>query len=459
MRLVNLTANKIGSKPRLGLDPDTFCHIRNRVLSMQPRESGRGCLGYSVSRLSIFGNFPGRGPLARLVPALLFLLSSIPGAYAQAAVASSSYITPFPQGDRYEVRVIGDWFGSGLASGLQDALKDEPSMDVADASRSSYGLLRSDGLMADADKLLANPVHIVVVMLGMNDRQSIKNATGNAQPGTPEWKEAYGKEAEKLLKKLRNANAAVYWIGLPPMSSPSQNEFAASVNDSIRQAVYLSGAKFVETTVGFTDQSGAYSPWGTDVSGQTKRLRDGDGAGLTQAGYRKIASFVEISIRRDLAQARSQRTIPLAGDEEEQARVIAATPRNLVAKSSDNAKPGAAWKAETAAGAPTQPAKIAGADAKAEAVPAIAETAKASQTVFSEAGSQSGEYILAELGNGLTSIAVITPVGDLSMREIQRQTPLADRLYYKVLSKGEAVPPKEGRADDFHWRGEETKSQ
>ena len=247
------------------------------------------------------------------------------------------------------------------------------------------------------------------------------------------------------------------------MNNPALNEFAASINDSIRQAVYLNGAKFVETSVGFTDQAGAYSPWGTDISGQTKRLRESDGQGLTQAGYRKVASFVEISIKRDLAQARSQRSIPLAGDEEEQARIVPPTSRSAPAKvAGDGAKPGSGpasgWKPETSAGSkPDQGSKIASAGTKTEPGAAAAPDAvRRDQAAFGETGGQSGEYILAELGNGLTSIAVITPVGDLSMREIQRQTPLADRLYYKVLSKGEALPPKEGRADDFRWRGEES---
>ena len=127
--------------------------------------------------------------------------------------------------------------------------------------------------------------------------------------------------------------------------------------------------------------------------------------------------------------------------------------------------PASGWKPESASGKPDAAAKGASAGGKAEA-PAAAPAAQASdparrdQAAFAEAGSQSGEYILAELGNGLTSIAVITPVGDLSMREIQRQTPLADRLYFKVLSRGEALPAKEGRADDFRWHGEEaTQSQ
>ncbi len=412
-----------------------------------------------------------RERLANLLAVLLFLFCGIAGAHAQGPAPSSSYITPFPQGDRYQIRVIGDWFGAGLTAGLQDALKGEASLEVSDMSRSGYGLVRAEqsGLFAEADKMLSGtPVHIVVFMLGMNDRLSLRTATGHAQPGSAEWKEIYGKEAEKLIKKLRNANVAVYWVGLPPMSNPALNEFVAGLNDTIRQAVYLNGAKFVETSAGFTDQAGAYNPWGADISGQTKRLREGDGAGLTQAGYRKIASFVEMSIRRDLAQARAQRNIPLAGDEEEQARVVPLSPRSASAKgaAADGAKlgagPASGWKTETGSSKLDSGAKTAtGAKTEPPAAASPApDAARRDQGAFAEAGGQQGEFILAELGNGLTSIAVITPVGDLSMREIQRQTPLADRLYFKVLSKGEALPAKEGRADDFRWHGEEsTQSQ
>ena len=145
--------------------------------------------------------------------------------------------------------------------------------------------------------------------------------------------------------------------------------------------------------------------------------------------------------------------------------MVPSSVHNSQAKSAaaEGAKPGvgsaSGWKPETASGKPDAAAKAGPAGAKAEApaaTPAAPDPARRDQAAFAEAGSQSGEYILAELGNGLTSIAVITPVGDLSMREIQRQTPLADRLYFKVLSRGEALPAKEGRADDFRWHGEET---
>jgi uncharacterized protein len=441
----------------MGLDPDTFCNIGNLGVL-----GGRG-LSFSRACGSIHGESAALArvhALAGLLAALLLLFSTIESAHAQGAPLSSSYITPFPQGDRYQVRMIGDWYGGGLTSGLQDAFKGDASVEIGDMSRSGFGLVRAGqgGLPAEIDKMLSGaPVHAVIIMLGANDRSSLISAGKHAQPGSEEWKDLYGKEAEKIIKKLRNANIAVYWVGLPPMGSPSFNEFALAVNDAVRQAVFVNGGKFVETSAGFTDQTGAYSAWGLDISGQTKRLRDGDGIGLTPAGYRKLASFVEISLRRDLSQARAQRNIPLAGDEEEQARVV---PRNAPSSkgtgAGEAAGPASAWKPETSAGKGDAGKSAAGKTELPAAPPASPAqlAAKRDQAAFAETGVPQGELILAELGNGLTSIAVISPVTDLSIREIQRQTPLAERLYFKVLSKGEALPPKEGRADDFRWRGD-----
>jgi uncharacterized protein len=399
---------------------------------------------------------------------LLQVLAGSPQVRAQgASPLSSSYITPFPQTDRYQLRVIGDWLGSGLTQGLKEAFKqEEGSLQIADMSRSNYGLARADqtDLYREIDRMIAEaPPHIAVVMLGMNDRASLKYGEGRAQPGSAEWKEAYAKEAERLIKKLKSAKIAVYWVGLPIMANAAFSEAVAAMNDAARQAAYVSGAKFIETWAGFTDQLGAYAAYGPDLTGQTKRLREGDGAGLTPAGNRKLANYVEIVLRRDLAQAKAQRNIPLAGDEEEQARVVPgmARPSNKAAApewtaSASQSRPGAA-------NAPASKPQAAAPSSASKAEPAAPsespEAPRRDAAAFGGAGFQGGEYVLADLGDGLTSIAVISPVGDFSMREIQRQTPLAERVYFRVLSKGEALPSKEGRADDFRWRAPEAAAQ
>jgi hypothetical protein len=299
-------------------------------------------------------------------------------------------------------------------------------------------------------------------MLGVNDRASMRAGAGRAQPGTAEWKEAYAKEAEKLIKKLKGANIAVYWVGLPVMSNPAFSETAAQMNDAVRQAAYVNGVKFIETWAGFTDQLGAYSAYGPDLSGQTKRLREGDGVGLTAPGNRKLANYIETALRRDLAHAKAQRNIPLAGDEEEQARVVpngshnASAAKGTAGPTSAAASDAGSKQTGEAAGKPAVSANASEFKAETVTPPGAAQDAqKRDQAAFGgAAGYQGGEFILSDLGDGLTAIAVIAPAGDFSMREIQRQTPLADRVYFKVLSRGDALPPKEGRADDFRWQSE-----
>jgi hypothetical protein len=396
---------------------------------------------------------------------LMWLWAS--SAFAQGTgILSSSYITPFPQTDRYQVRVIGDWLGSGLTTGLQDAFKQDGSLQITDASRSNFGLARSDqtSLFDEVDRMLSSgPVHVAIIMLGANDRYSIKIPAGRAQPGSPEWKDAYGKEAERLIKKLKAANVAVYWVGLPVMGNPSFSDAVAAMNDAVRQAAYLNGVKFIETWSGFTDQLGSYSAYGPDLTGQTKRLREGDGIGLTAAGNRKLANYVEVILRRDLAQARAQRNIPLAGDEEEQARVVPGNPRNTASAKGSvgaDAKQGQQTASARAPGTAsdgqaTAPASGTATSNNGGASPANTQSQEQSrrdQAAFST-GFQQGEMVLGDLGDGLTAIAIISPLNEFTIRDIQRQTPLGDRVYFRVLSKGEALKPKEGRADDFRWRG------
>jgi len=410
--------------------------------------------------------------LAKMAFGVLLAALAISGAspaHAQGtSLLSSSYITPFPQTDRYQVRIIGDWLGQGLTEGLKEAFRQESSLEIADMSRSNYGLVRADqvDLYGEIDRMIGGPpVHVVIIMLGINDRASIRVGAGRAQPGTAEWKDAYEKEAEKLIKKLKAANIAVYWVGLPVMGNPAFSEAVAQMNDAIRQAAYVNGVKFIESWAGFTDQLGAYSAYGPDLSGQTKRLREGDGIGLTASGNRKLANYVETALRRDLAYAKAQRNIPLAGDEEEQARVVpnashnASAAKAAVGPSGSPVSEARSGKPEGADGKPASGANAP--DFKAEAVTnpaATQDTQKRDQAAFGGAGYQGGEFILSDLGDGLTAIAVISP-GDFSMREIQKQTPLADRLYFKVLSRGDALPPKEGRADDFRWQGESAAAQ
>src|SRR5206468_8932312 len=103
---------------------------------------------------------------------------------------------------------------------------------------------------------------------------------------------------------------------------PDQSTDAEMMNEVYREKTFINSAKFIDTWNGFTDESGRFSAYGPDMTGQVKRLRADDGVHFTMRGYLKLAHFVEKELRRDLSLAKNERNIPLAGNEEEQAKVM-----------------------------------------------------------------------------------------------------------------------------------------
>ncbi|HKJ61864.1 MAG TPA: DUF459 domain-containing protein, partial [Hyphomicrobiales bacterium] len=241
------------------------------------------------------------------------------------AFQTRSYIFPFPQTDQYQLYVLGDYLASGLADGLKEAFADDGSVKVINSTKSSAGLARPDRTdwTADIDELTKNnAVHIVVLMMGINDIRSINLPDGRVRWDTEEWRNAYAAEADKLLRALKSKNIAVYWVGNPIMAKTDTSEAMAKINDIIRERAYINGAKFIDSWTGFTDQLGGFSAFGPDLTGQNNRLRDKDGITFTTRGNRKLANYLEVVLRRDLAAARRERNISLAGDEEEQTNLV-----------------------------------------------------------------------------------------------------------------------------------------
>ena len=427
----------------------------------------------------------GRRLLASL-PALLLLAFCLPGlapteALAQGVVFQRSYIEPFPPGDRYRVLVVGDSLADGLWSGLYRAFQEDGNMEVVNKSKPSSGFVRADSYdwTKEIDDILKDDTYqIVVVMFGANDNQAIKSGKEYIKPGTDAWDELYGQRVEAFVKKLRAKGLAVYWAGLPIMRSPDDSDDAEELNDIYREKSFINGAKFIDTWSGFTDESGRYSAVGPDMSGQIRRLRDDDGVHFTPRGYLKLAHFAEKEIRRDLSLAKLERNIPLAGNEDEQAKVMgrevspgktvppsgeaseapaegASEPAQAEAPAGDQAQGGA----PAAEGEVAEPAPPAAQQSKVGEVdvirPAISQTTlDAAQNMTPQGAAASladAENIASDLPGGLTALASISAVSDPSVASSKPRLPLAQRPYYRVLIKGEQLKPKAGRADDFSW--------
>jgi hypothetical protein len=416
---------------------------------------------------------------------LAFLLAALPASapLAQENFPGTSYITPFPAGDTYRLQVYGDAFAEGLLGGLVDTFTDEPRVQLQRRRRPFAGISRfefEEELKAeDAGR---DPMHIAVVMIGYNERYHIRTSSRERiEFGSPEWRDEYGRRVDRLAKTLKKRGMAVYWVGLPIMRRPEINDTAQAINDIVRERAYLNGIKYIDITAHFSDEVGNYTPYGPDVTGKQRLVREMDGVLFTWVGYRKLAHFVEREIKRDLTLARSERSIPLAGSEAEQKRIAALRPRPPTSDpaskdSGPTSKDAARGEAKTTAGPATAApppviAELIG-DSKADhgrialktvaaggreetvtlELPRPAIPAAVIQLITrkdtGERPSPMGDALADDVGGGLVVLSSVTPLvtGPGAPRKAAPGQP-----YYQVWVKGERLSPRPGRSDDFAW--------
>jgi hypothetical protein len=307
------------------------------------------------------------------------------------------------------IDVLGDSFGVLAAGGLTQAFADKPDVAVADKSRDASGLVRSDyyDWPKTARDLATGKDHIdfVVIMMGVNDLQQMRDGAETLEPLSDRWRELYGRRVEAVVAPFVAAHIPVAWVGLPPMRLDRLNAEVVKLNEIDRERAEKAGAKYVDIWNAFADEDGQYDAYGPDVDGQNVKLREADGVLLTKAGARKLASFLDAEIRRVRDKNKPQNDLAmLPPDIEQEAGDINAQIRREMGAPEGPPAPGAP---------PPEPPKP-------EAGPILSLTARPT-----------------------------SPGGTLAEREA---TPADEPVaVVRVLRLGEPVDPRAGRADDFSW--------
>lgn len=415
--------------------------------------------------------------LRPVVLSFVLALAAVLGGWATARAEEDafggSFITPFPAGDVYTVEVVGDDLADGLLSGLVESFQGDTRVTFNQRAYKMNGLMRPDFAVKLQDlesELKEQPVHIAIVMMGVWDRVTLRDPQGKRlQVGSEGWKAEYAARADRLMKTLKRRNVAVYWVGMPNLRRYDANEAAQMMNDIVRERIYLNGLKYIDAYAGFVDEQGGYSAYGPDETGKIRLLRDGDGTWFTDAGNRKLAHFVERDLKRDITQAKADRNIPLAGSEAEQAKI---NPDKAPLADAAGAAPsqGSQTPALTPSGsAPPAPVTATGGEQKADnskinlrmvspngheelvtldiVRPAISANliALVTRRESPDKPSQMGEVMVDQIAGGVTvmnTVALPSSGGD------RRRLSPAQTPYFRVLFKGERLPPKPGRADD-----------
>jgi hypothetical protein len=354
--------------------------------------------------------------------------------------------------ERY-VLVLGDAMADWLAYGLEDAFSEQPDMGVIRKHRTVSGLIRysprgepADWAAAAKGIIAQEKSDVIVVMLGLHDRTTIREAvvekpdpkkddkkkadskTGakqdtpnaakkpdedaeappaedQADNDTPSiataertarsanglnefrserWVELYKKKIEDMIGVLKAKGVPVLWVGLPAVRGSKATSDMLLLDSLYRESASKAGITYVDVWDGFVDEGGRFVQHGPDFEGQTRRLRSGDGVFFTKAGARKLAHYVDREIKRLLA----NRALPVALPSDP------GTPDT-------NVKPGA-----------PAPRPLAG-----PIVPLVASSVGTSEL----------------LGGAGTRPAAI------------------DALAARTLVKGEPLAPPGGRADDAAW--------
>jgi hypothetical protein len=412
-----------------------------------------------------------------LVLAATLVLGAVPSpAAAQVPALSTSYITPFPENDTYRLEVWGDVLAEGLLSGLIEQLADEPRISIQRRHRPVQGLLRSsfeEDVSEIVSELARSNANIIVIMIGLNDRYPMRLANGRRTPvGSEIWQQEYGRRVDRIMRAFRAQRIAVYWVGLPIVRRPDVNEELQAISGVIRERAYAAGQKMIDIYAATTNEDGRYNPYGPDISGTNRLLRQGDGITFTQAGNRKLAHFVERELKRDITQARAQRSIPLAGSEAEQRliRPLKQTPTADSATRASAAANAGSKQPPSAARVTARPSEgdlkadngrvtisDAGNSSRQETVavelprPAIPGSLMAllARRAASDRTTQPGEVLVREIPGGLTLSRTISMPSTSSAqrrRALPSQTP-----FFRVLVRGERLEPKAGRADDIAW--------
>jgi hypothetical protein len=261
------------------------------------------------------------------------------------------------------VVVLGDAMADWLAYGMEDAFADSPEIAVVRKNKLHSGLLRYeakgdlDWWHVARDILNQEKANFVVMMLGVSDRQSIrerdlaketdkkkekdkaskqtpekesqtknqvedaeqdtiaapetqfsKRSTGTIEFRTDQWAEIYSKRIDDTIAALKSKGVPVFWVGLPSIRGTKSTADAVYLNDLYRARAERAGVIYIDIWDGFVDEAGKYSNFGPDYEGQMRRLRSSDGVFFTKSGALKLAHYVEREIRRQM----NSRVAPIA---------------------------------------------------------------------------------------------------------------------------------------------------
>jgi uncharacterized protein len=236
-----------------------------------------------------------------LFPALAFAQQNAPLIGSEATQPETQIVASAPIDGINRILVIGDSMAGGLGAGMVRMAAGDANIQVVSRFNESSGITRPDvyDWAAALPKIIEGKNFTsVIVLMGLNDRQDARTASGRFALNTPEWTAAYQANTDLILESLKSQNVKIYWLGEPPMGDATFDAEMKMVSELQKTRVEAKGAVFVDTRPLLLSPEGAYVDFGPDDTGEMRKLRQKDGVTFFKQGNNKFAQLILSAIKR-----------------------------------------------------------------------------------------------------------------------------------------------------------------
>lgn len=254
----------------------------------------------------------------RFSAAFVFFAAMIASAFAQQSVLKASakpeaekpYMQSVTKDQIVNIVIMGDSLADGLHQGLTRLNKEVETVKFIKKSKVNTGFVRVDRYdwnKAAVKLAQTNDYHAAVVVIGLNDLQSFREKGKAYHYKTDGWVERYRERTERMMRDLKDAGLAVYWVSIPIVTPKHYQEDFLYLNTFYKEAAEKIGVRYIDTWTPLAGKNGEYSPFWRDATGKQVEIRRRDGVHFTTNGYLIFAGIINDVLTNDLkAAAKSQ---------------------------------------------------------------------------------------------------------------------------------------------------------
>lgn len=159
----------------------------------------------------------------------------------------------------------------------------------------STGLSRPDYFNWPAEitaKVQELDPHVVVLMLGSNDDQNLKDPDGRTHSfGSEGWQGEYRRRVGAVMDQILAGDRYVVYVGVPIMRNGDRNPRYELINSIIKGEAKERRGKvwYVDAYTLFQDGNGGYAQYLPNEKGELVEVRTGDGIHFQRAGADRLA--------------------------------------------------------------------------------------------------------------------------------------------------------------------------